>query len=75
MGYWKMENDKALILPDSTEEKATGTWGDYPADIMGNAIDKIIEVFVEEVGQQPTKLELVAGLMFHLNAREDLADK
>jgi hypothetical protein len=75
MGYWKMENDKALILITDKQEKATGTWGDYPADIMDEAVSRIVEIFIEEVGQKPTKAEIVGGLMFHLNARDDLADK
>jgi hypothetical protein len=75
MGYWKMNNDKALILITDKQEEATGVWGDYPADIVGDVVDKLVEVFVEEVGRKPSKAELVSGLMFTLNVRDDLEDK
>jgi hypothetical protein len=42
---------------------------------MDEAVSRIVEIFIEEVGQKPTKAEIVGGLMFHLNARDDLADK
>jgi hypothetical protein len=75
MGYWKMQNDRSLILVTDASEPSTGTWGDRPADVMDAAIARIEEIFEQDLGRKPTKEELRAGLFFHLNARDDLAAK
>jgi hypothetical protein len=40
MGYWAQRHDGDSFAVDSDL-----IWGDAPADIMGDALDKIIEVF------------------------------
>lgn len=54
MGYW--DNSKSF----------TGdlTWGDIPADILGDALDKINEAFKRDIGRSVTIGELKAGLGF-----------
>jgi hypothetical protein len=39
-------------------------WGDGPADVMDNALEEITKQFMEAFARPPTKVELIAGLMF-----------
>lgn len=74
MGYWRMKGEQSVLFVDVPEEEITGVWGDQPADTMGYAIDAIIAQFEEAFGCKPTKTEIRNGLMFSLNARDDLED-
>lgn len=59
MGYWGQDEEgNSLIIGSSM------VWGDQPADIMGDALDEIIAVFLKDVGRKPTIEELVGGLKF-----------
>ena len=60
MGYWNTNPDGASLLSEDTGM----VWGDAPADILGEAIDQIIAVFIEDIGRKPTEAELVAGMKF-----------
>ena len=64
MGYWNQNAEgHSLILED------TGlVWGDAPADVMGEAIDEIIDIFKEDVKRMPTDVEIKAGLLFSLSS-------
>jgi hypothetical protein len=60
MGYWY-----ATAEGRSLQFEDTGIiWGDEPADIMGDALDDIIDVFVRDRGRVPTEQELIAGVRF-----------
>lgn len=59
MGYWKHGEDGHSFALDSEL-----IWGDSPADIMGAAVEEIIEVFRRDRERLPTQAELDAGLLF-----------
>lgn len=59
MGYWKSNEDGSSFAIDSEL-----IWGDAPADIMDDAIEKIIESFKKDLGRLPTLEELKSGLLF-----------
>jgi hypothetical protein len=74
MGYWTMKNELAEGLNESFTEDKELTWGDDAADTFGEAVDQVIEVFKEDVGRAPTKTELVNGLLFTIQAMDELED-
>jgi hypothetical protein len=67
MGYWT-----GSVVGDITGEGLV--WGDQPADIVDDAVERAIEVFTEDIGRKPTKKELREGLEFYLRIRDDLAE-
>lgn len=67
MGYWT-----GTVVGD-LEGKGL-VWGDQPADIVDDAIERAINVFQEDVGRLPTKEELREGLEFYLRVRDDLKE-
>ena len=65
MGWWQ-------ITPTGANEgtKATGlVWGDGPADVMDDALDTIVDKFLDEWGREPSMEELKAGLRFSRGRR------
>lgn len=74
MGYWRMKGEQSILFEDVPEEEITGAWGDRPADTIGFAVDAIIAQFEEDLGRKPTKQEIRNGLMFTLNAMDELED-
>jgi hypothetical protein len=68
MGYWT-----GTVIGD-LEGKGL-VWGDQPADIVDDAIERAINVFEEDLGRKPTKAELREGLEFYLRVRDDLQEK
>jgi hypothetical protein len=65
MGYWghtPKGKKKELI------------WGDAPADVLDNAVDQIIGIFVSDMGRKPTKAELLYGMEFCSSILEDWDD-
>jgi len=74
MGYWKMKGSFSDLFGHAKPEEITGVWGDTPADIMGHAVDEIIEDFQEQFGRMPTKTELKNGLLFTIQAMEELSE-
>lgn len=74
MGYWKMQGSNSILFREVAPEEVTGIWGDVPADIIGEAVDKIIEAFQEDLGRIPTKTELKNGLLFTIQAMDELPD-
>jgi hypothetical protein len=66
MGWWKQDEDGNSFCLDSDM-----IWGDTPADIMDDAIEKIVAAFLAEGGRKPTAAELKAGLLFSLGAYEE----
>lgn len=55
MGWWDL---KRVREPE--------TWGDEPADIMADAIEKICKVYKTDWDRLPTEYELEEGLRFTL---------
>jgi hypothetical protein len=67
MGWWRAGKDGS-----SLHREETGlVWGDGPADIMDDAIDKIVAEFQRDYGRKPSRDELTAGLLFSLGAYEE----
>ena len=70
MGYWQQgENGHSFVLDSDL------IWGDSPADIMGAALEEIIEVFQRDRGRPPTQAELDAGLLFSSRLQLERAAK
>lgn len=67
MGYWHTDAEGHSLLPEPTGM----VWGDTPADVMGNAIDEVVDAFQRDLGRPPTKAELEAGFKFSLAVYED----
>ncbi|BBX30480.1 hypothetical protein B7435_16735 [Mycolicibacterium peregrinum] len=59
MGWWNTTAEGDSFAVDSAL-----VWGDGPADLMGDALQKIIEEFGEAWDRPPTMEELTAGLRF-----------
>lgn len=57
MGYWSNGYDK---------QGREMVWGDTPADIVDDALDRIITTFIQEFGRKPTKTEIKRGLRSHI---------
>lgn len=74
MGYWRMQGSDSIIFREVPEEEVTGMWGDTPADIIGHAVDEIIEDFQEQFGRVPTKTELKNGLLFTIQVMDELPE-
>ena len=69
MGYWRQsEQGKSLQVGGNL------VWGDQPADIMGNALKKIIVVFQRDRERLPTEDEVKAGLLFSLRVALERAE-
>lgn len=64
MGYWE-QDEQGHSFSSVAEGKMI--WGDAPADIMGDALKQIIEVFKRDRGRAPTRDEVKAGLLFSLD--------
>lgn len=67
MGWWNAAPNGASLQTEDTGL----IWGDSVADIMDDAIFRIIREFQKEHGRKPTKAELRAGLEFDLGAYEE----
>lgn len=67
MGYWN-QNEQGESF--ATPEQGEMVWGDQPADVMDDALDKIVEVFQRDTGRKPTKREVRAGLLFSLRGAD-----
>jgi hypothetical protein len=46
-------------------------WGDEPADVMSEAVFKIIVAFMRDVGRMPSITDIVEGIKFTTNALTD----
>ena len=68
MGWWDAEADGSSFA----EEETGLVWGDDPADILGDALTKIITAFIRDIGRKPTEEELVAGMRFSAQPAIDL---
>lgn len=71
MGWWTTNKDGHSFSSNPRKEML---WGDEPADIMGDALDKIVKVFEEGWERKPTLDELVAGVRFssgHLDLEDE----
>jgi hypothetical protein len=68
MGYWT-----GTVTGD--HEGKGLVWGDQPADIIDDAVERAVIVFQEDIGRLPTKAELREGLEFYLRIRDDLKDE
>lgn len=66
MGWWEQDDDGHSFALGSGMY-----WGDGPADIMDDAIERIVDEFVGQGGRGPTVAEVKAGLLFSLSAYPD----
>lgn len=66
MGYWRSAPNGASFAQDSDL-----VWGDHPADIMDDAIERIVGAFLEDVERVPKIDEIRAGLEFSLGIYEE----
>jgi hypothetical protein len=67
MGWWRAGADGSSLHAEETGL----VWGDGPADIMDDAIDKITDEFQAAYGRKPSRIELEAGLQFSLGVYEE----
>jgi hypothetical protein len=67
MGWWRAGKDGSSLHAEETGL----VWGDGPADIMDDAIEKIVAEFLRDYGRKPTQDELIAGLLFALSIYEE----
>jgi hypothetical protein len=69
MGWWN-QNEQGVSFADAAEGDEM-VWGDAPADVMGDAVDKIVDEFKQAWDRVPTKAEVRAGLEFTLGGFDD----
>ena len=62
MGWWNATRDGSSLIPHETGLM----WGDEAADILDDALERISELFDDELGRDVTTGELRAGLEFAL---------
>lgn len=62
MGYWSTDAEGHSFATHDPEL----VWGDSPADIMDDALAQIVKVFKQDVGREPSKAEVIAGVKFSL---------
>jgi hypothetical protein len=67
MGWWRAGEDGSSLHAEETGL----VWGDGPADIMDDALDKIVAEFRQDWGRKPSRIELEAGLRFSLGAYDE----
>lgn len=67
MGWWRAGSDGSSLHAEETGL----VWGDGPADILDDAIDKISAEFRAAYDRSPSRAELEAGLLFSLGAYEE----
>lgn len=60
MGWWSISDSDGGISAEKTELYN----GDGPADILGDALDKVIIEYKRDIGREPYKQELVAAFNF-----------
>jgi hypothetical protein len=68
MGWWEQNPDGESF------GEGGGLWGDGCADVIADAIDKIVIEFQADWDRQPSKAEIRRGLEFSLRARDDLPE-
>jgi hypothetical protein len=71
VGWWTQNENGASFAHARAEEML---WGDGPADVMGDAIQRVVEEFTAGTGRPPTKSEVIAGLVFSLAVLDELPD-
>jgi len=69
MGWWSISNNGGGISLQKTELYN----GDGPADILGDAMDKVVKEYQNTWGRPPYKEEVVAAFNFVTNGL-DLAE-
>lgn len=69
MGWWSQTTEGNA----PRDGEAGLAWGDGPADILDVALDEIASAFRSDLGREPTKAELRAGLEFSLLSVEERA--
>jgi hypothetical protein len=67
MGWWRAGRDGSSLHAEETGL----VWGDGPADILDDAIDRIVAEFQRDYGRKPSRDELEAGLKFSLGTYEE----
>lgn len=61
MGWWSATEDGGSFATSGNL-----VWGDSVADIMDEALEKIVREFQDAQGRKPTRPELISGLLFSL---------
>src|SRR4051812_2636262 len=72
MGYWATDPEGHSFVTKGADVKMI--WGDAPADVMDEALAKIVKIFQEDVGRKPTMEELIAGVRFAGGGLDDEDD-
>lgn len=72
MGWWSITDDRAGIsfLSGEPEEKTGMHMGDGPADIMGEAVNEIVELYKQSFQRKPYMRELIAAVEFVAGSHE-----
>jgi hypothetical protein len=63
MGWWGQSTDGTSFAGEDL------VWGDGPADIVDNALDKIAEEFRANWGRDPWREEILSGVNFSARVR------
>lgn len=61
MGWWNATEDGGSFATSGDL-----VWGDSVADIMDEALEKIVREFQDAQGRKPTRPELISGLLFSM---------
>jgi hypothetical protein len=61
MGWWTATEDGGSFATSGNL-----VWGDSVADIMDEALEKIVKDFQDVYGRKPTQAELISGLLFSM---------
>jgi hypothetical protein len=68
MGWWSAGAHGGIsgVLDEPSETEREEYWGDSPADIMDDALARIVAEFEEAWGRKPYRSEIEKGLQFSL---------
>ena len=75
MGWWKIKDESGRIAWDLTKDQVASLPerynGDEPADILGQAFDRVAVAFLGKWGRLPSMEELTAAVNFVLGPHRE----
>ena len=61
---WGEQDEEGRSLTGHERDPEPYYWGDEPADIVGDALQRIKAAFIKDLGRLPSRGELLAGITF-----------